>query len=162
MATTTPTPLHESTATTEAPGPRKMRGRFATRRGVFTWAAVLAALTAAIARAVVTLTGGDDAGPLTGAHTGFIEHGSIRSIEGSVEDSVAGGPVAPWCPCGVHRAWQHPLDRGLGRGQRRPRPPSYALKTRGRSCAAMARYFGSRRNPRPLANFCNRISDSGH
>jgi hypothetical protein len=89
MATTTTTPLRESTAPTrEAPSPRKMRRRFATRHGVLTWAAVLAALAAAIALAVVTLTGGDDTSRVTGAHTGLIEHGSIRAHEGSVEDSV--------------------------------------------------------------------------
>jgi hypothetical protein len=86
MATTTPTPLREST-TPEAPSPRKVRGRFATR-GAITWAAVLAAIAAAVALAVATLTGGDDTSPVTGAHTGLIEHGSIRSIEGAVEDGL--------------------------------------------------------------------------
>jgi hypothetical protein len=89
MATTTPTPLPEGLVSApEAPGPRKLR-RFPTHRGLLTWAGVLAAIAAAVALAVVTLTGGhDDTTPIIGAHTGQIEHGSIRSIEGSVEDSV--------------------------------------------------------------------------
>ena len=48
-----------------------------------------------MALAVVTLTGGDETDPVTGAHSGLIEHGSIRSIEGSVEDHVARGRLAP-------------------------------------------------------------------
>jgi hypothetical protein len=93
MATTTPTQLPEGdTSASQAPGPgSKARGRFGTR-GVLTWAAVLAAIAAAVALAVVTLTGGD-ASPVTDAHSGLIEHGSIRSIEGSVEDTV--GPQVP-------------------------------------------------------------------
>jgi hypothetical protein len=87
MATTSHTALPEVSAP-EAPGPHKARGRFATR-GALTWAAVLAAFVAAVALAVVTLTGGDDTNPVTGAHSGLAEHGSIRSIEGSVEDNVA-------------------------------------------------------------------------
>ena len=89
MATTTPTPLPEGLVSApEAPGPRKLRG-FPARRGVLTWAGVLAAGAAAVALAVVTLTGGHgDTNPNIGAHTGLIEHGSIRSIEGSVEDTV--------------------------------------------------------------------------
>jgi hypothetical protein len=100
MATTTPTPLPEDvTSAAEAPGPRKVRGRFATR-GALTWAAVLAAFAATVALAVVTLTGGDDTNPVTGAHSGLIEHGSIRSIEGSVEDSLV-DPLAPGAHSGL-------------------------------------------------------------
>jgi hypothetical protein len=94
MATTSHTPLPEVSAP-EAPGPRQAGGRFATRAAL-SWAAVLAAFAAAVALAVVTLTGSDDTNPVTGDHSGLIEHGSIRSIEGSVEDSlVARGRLAP-------------------------------------------------------------------
>lgn len=88
MATTTPTPLPEGLVTApEAPGPRKLR-RFPPGRGLLGWAGVLAAIAAAVTLAAVALTGGDDdTNPVVGAHTGLVEHGSIRSIEGSVEDS---------------------------------------------------------------------------
>jgi hypothetical protein len=87
MATTTPTPLPEGLVTApEAPG-RRRRRRFPTRRGLLSWAGVLAAVAASATLAVVTLTGNDDTNPNIGAHTGLIEHGSIRSIEGSVEDN---------------------------------------------------------------------------
>jgi hypothetical protein len=88
MATTTPTPLPEGPVTApEGSGPRKLR-RLPTRRGLLSWAGVLAAIAAAVTLAVLTLTGGhDDTNPVVGAHNGLIEHGSIRSIEGSVEDN---------------------------------------------------------------------------
>jgi hypothetical protein len=69
MATTTHTPLPERIDSAPEPsGPRKARRRIATR-GALTWAAILAAIMAAVALAVVTLTGGDDANPVTGAHS---------------------------------------------------------------------------------------------
>jgi hypothetical protein len=73
----------------ETPGLPQKHGRFTTHRAALSWAAVLAALVAAVALAVVTLTGDDDTGPVTGDHTGLIEHGSIRAHEGSVEDNAA-------------------------------------------------------------------------
>jgi hypothetical protein len=87
MATTTPTPAREGmTPGPETPGLPQKHGRFATHRAAVSWAAVLAALVAAVAFAVVTLTGGADTGPVTADHSGLIEHGSIRAHEGSVED----------------------------------------------------------------------------
>jgi hypothetical protein len=89
MATTTPSPLPEDLVTApKVPGPRNLR-RFPPS-GLLSWAAILAAIAAAVTLAVVALTGGDDdTNPVVGAHTGLIEHGSIRSIEGSVEDTGA-------------------------------------------------------------------------
>jgi hypothetical protein len=52
------------------------------------------AVVAAAVLAVVTLTADSDNKPI--GHPGLAEHGSIRAIEGSVEDSVRspGSPVA--------------------------------------------------------------------
>jgi hypothetical protein len=87
MATTTPTPLPAgSISAPKAPSPRKVRRRIS-RRGSLTWAGVLAAVAASATLSIVTLTGSDDTNPNIGAHTGLIEHGSIRSFEGSVEDN---------------------------------------------------------------------------
>jgi hypothetical protein len=53
------------------------------------WAALVAAVTVAAGLAFVTFTGGDDPDTTSvPAHASVVEHGSIRSIEGSVEDTV--------------------------------------------------------------------------
>jgi hypothetical protein len=61
---------------------------------VLGWAGVVVAVVAAAVLAVVTLTADSDNKPI--GHPGLAEHGSIRAIEGSVEDSVRspGSPVA--------------------------------------------------------------------
>jgi hypothetical protein len=73
----------------EAPGapPREPPStRSTSARTVLGWAGVVAAVGAAATLAVVTLTADSDNKPSN--HSLIVEHGSIRAIEGSVEDSV--------------------------------------------------------------------------
>jgi hypothetical protein len=73
----------------EAPGapPREPPStRSTSARTVLGWAGVVAAVGAAATLAVVTLTGDSDSRPTN--HSLIVEHGSIRAIEGSVEDTV--------------------------------------------------------------------------
>jgi hypothetical protein len=86
MAITTPTPTTEEIPSSPET-PRKAHRRTVTRVAL-TWAAVLGAGAAAAALVAATLLGGDDTAPVTGNNTGLVEHGSIRSHEGSVEGTV--------------------------------------------------------------------------
>ena len=86
MAIVTPTPTTERIPSAPET-PRKPHRRVVTRAAL-TWAAILVAGVVAAALAAATLLGGDATAPTGGAHTGIAEHGSIRAIEGSVEDTV--------------------------------------------------------------------------
>jgi hypothetical protein len=88
MATTIDTPLPESTSPSPDTRPRgESRRRLGGRRRA--WFLGAAVVTAAAAVAVVAVTvGGDDDDPPTGVHSEIVENGSIRAIEGSVEDTV--------------------------------------------------------------------------
>jgi hypothetical protein len=90
MATTTPTPLPESIKPSPDAGPRgESRRRLGSRRAWLVGAAVLTAAAAVVTLVVLTVSGhDDDTAPLTGVHSGLVEHGSIRAIEGSVEDTA--------------------------------------------------------------------------
>lgn len=85
-------PTQSDTPSPAAPSREETHRPSAGRRWLG-WAGVVASLAAAATLAVVVLAGGDDAADtnlVPGAHSGLIEHGSIRSIEGTVEDA---GPV---------------------------------------------------------------------
>jgi hypothetical protein len=82
MATTIPTARSERDA---APG-TDPTDRQRSRPRVLIWSCVLAASAAAAVLTVAVLTGGDEDPAPAGTNSGLIEHGSIRSIEGSVED----------------------------------------------------------------------------
>jgi hypothetical protein len=69
--------------------PRTTSHRF---RRVLGWAGVVVAVVAAAALAVITLIPASYKKPI--AHPGLAEHGSIRAIEGSVEDFGDRSPVA--------------------------------------------------------------------
>jgi hypothetical protein len=69
-------------ATPREPSPT----RLSRRPPLLGWVAAVAALAAAAALAVVTLTGDSDERPI--GQPLIAEHGSIRSIEGSVEDTI--------------------------------------------------------------------------
>jgi hypothetical protein len=86
MAIITPTPTTEGIPS--APETPRKRHRRVVTRAALTWAAILVAGVLAAALAAVTLLGGDATAPTGGAHTEIVEHGSIRAIEGSVEETV--------------------------------------------------------------------------
>jgi hypothetical protein len=93
MAKTATATRHEGVGTVRAPSPPEPRVPSSTRPAGLGWAAVVAACAAAAALAFVTLRGADDdrmpdTTPVVGAHQGINERGSIRAIEGSVEDSL--------------------------------------------------------------------------
>lgn len=120
MAIVTPSPRVESTPSPQASSPSPQAPRRLTgRRGLLTWVGVLAGLAAAVALAVAAVTGdADNSAPVHRGHTGpaatssphdsgpvnpweagnaaaereLADHGSIRSIEGSVEDEIAVNP----------------------------------------------------------------------
>lgn len=91
MAITTDHP----TTTTTLPEARSTESpsRGHRRRALLGWGAVGVACLAVGALAVATLSGDGDAPPVP-AHSGIIQHGSPRAIEGSVEDvaTVSAGP----------------------------------------------------------------------
>jgi hypothetical protein len=70
----------------ETPTPGSPRAPSTSLRPVVGWAGVVVAVVAAAVLAAITLTPSDDHKPID--HPGLAEHGSIRAIEGSVEDSV--------------------------------------------------------------------------
>jgi Transposase len=91
MTNTTDTPIRdEFTSSPDTQGPHQTQRGYGTRRGWLTWVGVLAAAAAAVALVVVALSGRDDGTTtaVVGAHRSLTQHGSIRSIEGSVEDTV--------------------------------------------------------------------------
>jgi hypothetical protein len=91
MANTTDTPIrNDLTSPPDTQRPHQTQRRYGTPRGWLTWVGVFAAAAATVALVVVALSGRDDATTtaVVGAHTGLTESGSIRSIEGSVEDTV--------------------------------------------------------------------------
>jgi hypothetical protein len=76
----------------EAPPQEPPRTTSRRSRSVLGWAGVVVAVVAAAVLAVVTLTPDGENKPI--GHPGLAEHGSIRAIEGSVEESRDRSPAA--------------------------------------------------------------------